>query len=80
MSIPPPKKKYATPEEKIFPHKHCSVCNKMVPEYSDGYCSAKCRGFEKRKEKRGKKKWVIWLIGGALIAVLLIVVLITLQP
>jgi predicted nucleic acid-binding Zn ribbon protein len=72
----PQKKRYADPAaEKVFPHKHCSTCTKMVPEYSDGYCSTQCRGFEKRKSTRDKKKWLMWIIGGAAIAIVFVVVL-----
>lgn len=72
----PQKKRYADPSaEKVFPHKHCSTCSKMIPEYSDGYCSARCRGYEKQKSGNQKKKWLLWIIGGAAIAIVFVVVL-----
>lgn len=57
MKAPP--KKYTRGEtDKIFPHKHCSRCSKMVPEFGDGYCSNECRHFGKRKEKGDKRKLI----------------------
>ena len=55
----PQKKRYADASaEKILPHKHCSTCSKMVPEFGDGYCSAQCRGFEKQKSGKKRMKMV----------------------
>lgn len=39
----------------IFPHKHCSVCNKMMdPEHE--YCSEKCRNHVESQDKQKKKR------------------------
>ncbi len=72
----PQKKRYAdASSEKILPHKHCSTCSKMVPEFGDGYCSAQCRGYEKQKSGKTKKKWLMWIVGGASIAIVFVIVL-----
>ncbi|MHA1683398.1 MAG: DUF2116 family Zn-ribbon domain-containing protein [Promethearchaeota archaeon] len=48
-------KKYAgTKKERVFPHRHCSICFKLIPEFSDGYCSQECRNY-KRNRRRGRK-------------------------
>ncbi len=72
----PQKKRYTDPSsEKVFPHKHCSTCMKMVPEFGDGYCSAQCRGYEKQKSGKTKKKWILWIGAGAAIAIVFVVIL-----
>nr|MDO8086290.1 DUF2116 family Zn-ribbon domain-containing protein [Candidatus Sigynarchaeum springense] len=72
----PQKKRYSDAmAEKIFPHKHCSICTKMIPEFGDGYCSAQCRGYDKQKSQKDKRKWLIWIIAGVSIAFVLILML-----
>ncbi len=72
----PQKKRYAdTSSEKIFPHKHCGICSKMIPEFGDGYCSAQCRDYDKQKSSKSKKKWLIWITVGVSIAFVLILTL-----
>ena len=72
------RKKY-TPavKERFVPHRHCMVCNKIVPEFSDGYCSTRCRMYGTRKDKGGKKKLIrlISSVGviGAFVVVLLLI-------
>jgi predicted nucleic acid-binding Zn ribbon protein len=70
------KKKYANAgQEKIFPHKHCGTCNKIIPEYADGYCSAECRNRTMKKEKPNKKKIIrtLLIVGGAVGALLFVI-------
>lgn len=63
--------------EKIFPHKHCAKCEKMVPEYSDGFCSNNCRGIDKVKTKHQKKRMITWIgVGGALALIVILLLLI----
>lgn len=45
----------------IFPHKHCPVCNKMIPEDED-YCSEECRMIATKEEKGSKKKIIIFVV------------------
>jgi predicted nucleic acid-binding Zn ribbon protein len=74
------KKRFIDPmQEKVFPHKHCSVCTKMVPEYSDGYCSARCRVFEKPKDTKNTRRWLWWIIGGAAIAIVFVILIVSVK-
>ncbi|MBN2154059.1 MAG: DUF2116 family Zn-ribbon domain-containing protein [Candidatus Lokiarchaeota archaeon] len=75
------RKRYADASaEKIFPHKHCSTCSKIVPEFGDGYCSAQCRGYEKQKSSKDKRKWLTWIIVGVTIAFVFVLVLVLGNP
>ena len=70
------KKKFANAsEEKIFPHKHCGRCEKMVPEFSDGYCSNKCRGIDTVKSTHQKKRLRGWIGIGAALAIVVVILL-----
>ena len=77
--------KYAQYREKklIYPHRHCSVCNNMIPEEDSEfgeYCSPECSGSIKQ-QKQGKKKKRILMFGlYGLTAVVLVVVLILTLP
>lgn len=49
------KNQQETTENSIFPHKHCPVCNKIIPP-SDEYCSKDCSGLVTQKKQKDKKK------------------------
>lgn len=53
----------------IYPHKHCNVCKKLIPEeenpYGD-YCSPECKGIPIEKKKKNKKR-IFYLVGGYVI-------------
>ena len=53
-------KKYSYDAE-IFPHKHCPVCNRMMPEDQD-YCSEECRLIATKEKKGSKKKIALFVI------------------
>jgi len=63
-------------EEKVFPHKHCARCDKMVPEFSDGYCSNACRGISNVKTSRSKKRMIGWIGIGAALAIVVVILLV----
>ena len=67
--------KYKT--EMVFPHKHCSVCNRMVSEEENEFgefCSADCAGSKKLNKKKSKKKYIYMFVGyGIMIGIFLIV-------
>ncbi len=65
-------------KDTVYPHKHCSVCNNMIPEEDNEFgefCSAECSGTTKTV-KQGKKKKII-LMAGIYIVVLTIFIIIT---
>lgn len=71
------RKKFTTgAKERFLSHRHCTVCNKIVPEFSDGYCSTRCRMYGTRKDKGGKKRLIriISTVGiiGAFVVILLL--------
>ncbi|MHA1719572.1 MAG: DUF2116 family Zn-ribbon domain-containing protein [Promethearchaeota archaeon] len=77
--------KYAQYKDKntIYPHRHCTVCNNMVPEEDSEFgefCSLECSGSI-RQQKKGKKKKRILMFGfyGLVAAVFIIVIILT-QP
>jgi len=79
MSTAPRKKHTSPSEEKIFPHKHCARCDKMVPEFSDGYCSNKCRGIDTTKTSRSKKRMIGWIGIGAALAIIVVLLLLVVR-
>jgi len=58
----------------IFPHKHCPVCDKMMPEKQD-YCSEECAKISKKKDKGSKKKIFFFVAIYIVVIVLLFVFL-----
>ncbi|MFX0099442.1 MAG: DUF2116 family Zn-ribbon domain-containing protein [Candidatus Hodarchaeota archaeon] len=74
------RKKY-TPatKERFVPHRHCMVCNKIVPEFSDGYCSHRCRMYGTQKNRGGKKR-LIRLISSVGIIGAFVIILLLLSP
>ncbi len=51
--------KYSEVNEEVFPHKHCPVCNGMMPE-TEEFCSPECGGVEKQKGKGKKRKIILF--------------------
>ena len=66
--------------ESVFPHKHCSVCKKMIPE-DDGefeeYCSAECSGQILGQKKNKKKRNIIMVGSYAVMIVVFIIIALT---
>ena len=56
----------------VFLHKHCPVCNRMVPPEGE-YCSDACKALLENKDK-GKKKKLYRNIAFFVIAMVLLVV------
>ena len=57
-------KKYK--DQDIYPHKHCPVCKKMVPEEGSEfgeYCSPECAGVPKHKKKKNRKRIIFIIVG-----------------
>ncbi len=79
MAVSTKRKYTGVPEDKVFQHKHCVTCNKMVPEFGDGYCSNECRNFGKRRDKMDKKK-IFSYIGSIGVVVVMVIVLIFVLP
>lgn len=77
-----PRKKYGTGKksDKIFAHKHCNVCGRMVPEWGDGFCSTRCRDYGTNKGKSSKKKLIRNIVSIAIVIVAVIVLFIVLSP
>ncbi len=56
--------KYRSSE--IYPHKHCLICKKMIPEEDNEYgeyCSEECAGIPKTKKKKNRKRIIYMVIG-----------------
>ncbi|MHA1749798.1 MAG: DUF2116 family Zn-ribbon domain-containing protein [Promethearchaeota archaeon] len=71
------KKKHVIKKDKVFPHKHCIICDKIIPEFSDGYCSDACRNYKKiNKKNRNKKAAKLILSYGIIFALIIIMIII----
>ncbi|MBD3187796.1 DUF2116 family Zn-ribbon domain-containing protein [Candidatus Bathyarchaeota archaeon] len=68
-----PSKKKSGKKERVFPHRHCSICFKMIPEFSDGYCSYECRNYKKMRKKVRYKKILKYILSYGVIIVLVLV-------
>ena len=54
----------------VYEHSHCIVCRRMVPrdgEYEE-YCSDECAGVKKEKKQKKRKRY-IFIIGGYIILI-----------
>ncbi|MHA1370292.1 MAG: DUF2116 family Zn-ribbon domain-containing protein [Promethearchaeota archaeon] len=69
-------KKKSGAREKIFPHRHCSICFKMIPEYSDGYCSKECRTYGTKKDKLDKKSIIKRVASYAIVVGLMLILIV----
>lgn len=67
-------------KSEVFPHKHCTVCNKMIPEDDnefDTYCSLECSGYTSSQKKNKKKKnWIMFGSYGVMIIVFIVIMII----
>lgn len=71
--------KYSKYKEKndIFPHKHCSICFKLIPEEDwefGEYCSLECQN-QTESQKKGKKKRTIFMIGSYAVMIVVFIVI-----
>lgn len=57
----------------LFLHKHCDVCNRMIPPDQE-YCSKECRTKVETKKKVKKKKnyWTYGIIAFVVIGVVIV--------
>ncbi|MHA1727798.1 MAG: DUF2116 family Zn-ribbon domain-containing protein [Promethearchaeota archaeon] len=71
-------KKYqdGSKQSEIFPHKHCSVCSRMIPPDQE-YCSDECRLKTNYKKKTQKKKnyRTFGIIAFVIVAVIIVMVI-----
>lgn len=65
--------KYAS-DAQIYPHKHCSVCNKLI-NIDQNVCSEECGMATKKKDKKSKKRIFSWIFAYVAAIVVLFVVL-----
>ena len=66
--------------ESVFPHKHCSVCKKMIPEEGSAfeeYCSLECSGQVIGKKKSKRKRTIIMVGSYAVMIIVFIIIAIT---
>ncbi|MHA1647369.1 MAG: DUF2116 family Zn-ribbon domain-containing protein [Promethearchaeota archaeon] len=69
-------------KSEIFPHKHCPVCNKMVPEEGSEfgeYCSEECQASIKKGKKSKKRQWII-MIGAYVVVFAVMIVIFVVNP
>ena len=76
--------KYGQYQDKkaIYPHRHCTVCNNMIPEENSEYgeyCSLECSGSIKQQKQGKKKKRILTFAFYGLVAVVFVVVIILTQ-
>ena len=67
----------------IYPHRHCKVCNKMIPEENSEfgeYCSPECSGSTKQKKQGKKKKRILMFSFYGIVAVVLVVIILLTRP
>ncbi|PKK81899.1 MAG: DUF2116 family Zn-ribbon domain-containing protein [Thermoplasmata archaeon HGW-Thermoplasmata-2] len=58
--------------EKLMEHKHCPICQGVMPR-EDMFCSDECKGnYEGLAKKRKRSMWIFYIIMGAMFAYLLI--------
>ena len=58
--------------DNIYPHKHCPTCNKIIDE-TEEFCSVECGTFDKKKDKKSKKK-LFGFIGVYVVVVIVFIV------
>ena len=58
----------------LFLHKHCDVCNRMIPPDQD-YCSEECKTTVETKKKVKKKKnyWIYGIIAFVVIGAIIVI-------
>ncbi|RLI62858.1 MAG: DUF2116 family Zn-ribbon domain-containing protein [Promethearchaeia archaeon] len=63
----------------IFPHKHCPICFKIIPEegteYGE-YCSAECAGVKKTEKKSKKRRYIIMFASYGIMIVVFVIMMI----
>ena len=58
----------------LFLHKHCDVCNRIIPPDQD-YCSEECKATVETKKKIKKKKnyWIYGIIAFVVIGAIIVI-------
>ena len=58
----------------LFLHKHCDVCNRIIPPDQE-YCSVECKTTVESKKKIKKKKnyWTYGIIAFVVIGVIIVI-------